>query len=195
MCYKHAAPLGLNTPTLPCTFAPLHLCVRLSLHSCRLASIRGGIPFFTPHANMPPLWGFKTFGYPMVYKHAAPLGLNTPTLPCPFAPLHLCVKLPFHSCRLASIRGWLPFFTPHANMSPRWGFKTFGHPVCYKHAAPLGLNTSTLPCPFAALPLCVRLPFHSCRLASIRGWLPFFTPHASTCRPYGALRYLHVAQL
>ena len=26
-------------------------------------------------------------------------------------------------------------------MSPRWGFKTFGHPVCYKHAAPLGLKT------------------------------------------------------
>ena len=27
-------------------------------------------------------------------------------------------------------------------MSPRWGFKTFGHPVCYKHVAPLGLKTS-----------------------------------------------------
>ena len=26
-------------------------------------------------------------------------------------------------------------------MSPRWGFKTFGHPVCYKHVAPLGLKT------------------------------------------------------
>ena len=35
----------------------------------------------TPHANMSPLWGFKTFGYPLVYKHAAPLGLNTSTLP------------------------------------------------------------------------------------------------------------------
>ena len=26
-------------------------------------------------------------------------------------------------------------------MSPRWGFKTFGFPVCYKHVAPLGLKT------------------------------------------------------
>ena len=25
------------------------------------------------------------------------------------------------------------------NMSPRWGFKTFGHCACYKHDAPLGL--------------------------------------------------------
>ena len=28
-----------------------------------------------------------------------------------------------------------------AHMSPLWGFKTFGFPVCYKHVAPLGLNT------------------------------------------------------
>ena len=34
--------------------------------------------------------------------------------------------------------------TPRPNMSPRWGFKTFGYPVVYKHAAPLGLNTSPL---------------------------------------------------
>ena len=27
-------------------------------------------------------------------------------------------------------------------MSPRWGFKTFGFPVCYKHVAPLGLKNS-----------------------------------------------------
>ena len=26
-------------------------------------------------------------------------------------------------------------------MSPRWGFKTFGFPACYKHVAPLGLKT------------------------------------------------------
>ena len=26
-------------------------------------------------------------------------------------------------------------------MSPLWGFKTFGHPVCYKHVAPLGIKT------------------------------------------------------
>ena len=36
-------------------------------------------------------------------------------------------------------------------MSPRWGFKTFGYPVGYKHAAPLGLNTSTFS---ASLRLC-----------------------------------------
>ena len=26
------------------------------------------------------------------------------------------------------------------HMSPRWGFKTFGYPVVYKHDAPLGLK-------------------------------------------------------
>ena len=25
-------------------------------------------------------------------------------------------------------------------MSPLWGFRIFAYPVCYKHAAPLGLN-------------------------------------------------------
>ena len=183
LVYKHAAPLGLNTSTL------LPLCVKLSFHSCRLASIRGGLPLFTPHANMSPRWGFKTFGYPLVYKHAAPLGLNTSTL------LRLCVKLSFHSCRLVSIRGGLPLFTPHANMSPRWGFKTFGYPLVYKHAAPLGLNTSTL------LPLCVKLSFHSCRLASIRGGLPLFTPHANMSPRWGfktfgySVVYKHAAPL
>ena len=29
------------------------------------------------------------------------------------------------------------------NMPPRWGFKTFGNPVCYKHVAPLGLKKLT----------------------------------------------------
>ena len=28
-------------------------------------------------------------------------------------------------------------------MSPRWGFKTFGNPVCYKHCAPLEREQST----------------------------------------------------
>ena len=27
-------------------------------------------------------------------------------------------------------------------MSPRWGFKTFRFPACYKHVAPLGLKNS-----------------------------------------------------
>ena len=69
----------------------------------------------TPRPNMSPLWGFKTFGYPVVYKHAAPLGLNTSTL------LRLCVKLSFHSRGLPSIRRWIPLFTVHPNMPPRWG--------------------------------------------------------------------------
>ena len=136
---------------------------------------------------MSPLWGFKTFGCPVLYKHAAPLGLNTSTL------LRLCVKYSFHSCRLASIRGGLPLFTFHvsrSHMSPRWGFRILGCPVFYKHVAPLGLNTSTL------LRLCVKYSFHSCRLAPIRGGLPLFTwrdsRHASTCRPSGALRHLVV---
>ena len=41
--------------------------------------------------------------------------------------------------------------TPRSNMSPRWGFKTFGYPVVYKHAAPLGLNTAASPSPFLTL--------------------------------------------
>ena len=72
-------PSGLETKPLrwmPCLDlffpAPLRLYVRLSLHSCRLPSIRGGIPFFTPHAS-----------------HAAPLGLNTAASPSPFPPLSL----------------------------------------------------------------------------------------------------------
>ena len=47
--------------------------------------------------------------------------------------------------------------TPRPNMSPRWGFKTFGYPVVYKHAAPLGLNTSTLPCACALNYLLIRV--------------------------------------
>ena len=167
LVYKHAAPLGLNTSTL------LRLCVKYSFHSCRLASMCGWLPLFTPRPNMSPRWGFKTFGYPLVYKHAAPLGLNTSTL------LRLCVKYSFHSCRLASMCGWLPLFTPRPNMSPRWGFKTFGYPLVYKHAAPLGLNTSTL------LRLCVKLSLHSYRLASMCGWLPLFTPHPNMSPRWG----------
>ena len=34
---------------------------------------------------------------------------------------------------------------PLQHMSPRWGFKVFAYPVCYKHVAPLGLNTSRFP--------------------------------------------------
>ena len=126
---------------------------------------------------MSPLWGFRILGCPVLYKHAAPLGLNTSPL------LRLCVKYSFHSCRLAPIRGGLPLFTYHvsrityhvsrSHMSPLWGFKTFVCPVLYKHAAPLGLNTSTL------LRLCVKYSFHSCRLAPIRGGLPLFTYHVS----------------
>ena len=29
-----------------------------------------------------PLWGFRTFGLPVSYKHAAPLGLSEPIRPC-----------------------------------------------------------------------------------------------------------------
>ena len=58
------------------------------------------------------LWGFKTFGFPVCYKHVAPL--------------EALVK----SIYLDTI-----------NMSPLWGFNTFGFPLCYKHVAPLGLNT------------------------------------------------------
>ena len=38
------------------------------------------------------------------------------------------------------------FIVPQPNathMSPRWGFRYLVYPVCYKHAAPLGLNAKT----------------------------------------------------
>ena len=126
--------------------------------------------------HMSPRWGFRILGCPVLYKHVAPLGLNTSTL------LRLCVKYSFHSCRLASIRGGIPLFTPHANMSPRWGFKTFGCPVLYKHAAPLGLNA---PMNLFHLPAFLSSAVDLCGV-------PFFTYHASTCRPAGALGYLVV---
>ena len=43
-------------------------------------------------------------------------------------------------------------------MSPRWGFKTFGHPVCYKHVAPLGLKTGN------------TCPLYICRTFGAKNW-------------------------
>ena len=124
---------------------------------------------FTFHASTSsPLWGFKTFGCPVFYKHVAPLGLNTcdPVAPCALNILFIRVD-------------WRPFAEGSLfsrltlTCRPSGAFRILGCPVLYKHAAPLGLNTSTL------LRLCVKYSFHSCRLASIRGGLPLFTFHVS----------------
>ena len=128
---------------------------------------------------MSPLWGFRILGCPVFYKHVAPLGLNTSTL------LRLCVKYSFHSCRLAPIRGGIPLFTFHvsrSHMSPLWGFRILGCPVLYKHVAPLGLNA---PMNLFHLPAFLSSAVDLCGV-------PFFTYHASTCRPSGALRHLVV---
>ena len=55
-------------------------------------------------------------------------------------------------------------------MSPRWGFKTFGFPACYKHVAPLGLKTGN------SRPLYI--------------WRSVAPAGACSSRPAGALRYV-----
>ena len=76
--------------------------------------------------HMSPRWGFKTFGYPVVYKHAAPAGAK---------------KLKYLSTTyIVLVWSGRSDFLFYTDMSPRWGFKTFGYPVVYKHAAPLGLK-------------------------------------------------------
>ena len=74
---------------------------------------------------MSPRWGFKTFGYPVCYKHVAPLGLKTGNMSP--SPLYI--------------------------LALRWGannqcrryyrhFRSSGAEHCYKHVAPLGIKTS-----------------------------------------------------
>ena len=48
---------------------------------------------------MPPLWGFKTFGCPVFYKHAAPLGLNAATHLSPLLTFPLSCFLTHHALR------------------------------------------------------------------------------------------------
>ena len=62
------------------SIAPLGLWLfddRRVLYTCRPSGALGHLvcPF---SINMSPLWGFKTFGLSVFYKHVAPLGLNTP---------------------------------------------------------------------------------------------------------------------
>ena len=47
------------------------------------------------------------------------------------------------------------------DMSPLWGFRCLVHVACYKHVAPLGLNTAASPSFFSSA---LRL----CRFASLR---------------------------
>ena len=49
-------------------------------------------------------------------------------------------------------------------MSPLWGFDVFVYPVCYKHAAPLGLDT-----PMSLS--CLRMMFHLSH-AIVGDWKP-----------------------
>ena len=58
---------------------------------------------------MPPLWGFKTFGVSRGLYTCRTAGAKYINVA-----LRLCVKLSFHSCGLALIRGGIPLFTFHA---------------------------------------------------------------------------------
>ena len=62
---------------------------------------------------------------PPVYKHTAPLGLNTNAFYTHVAPLGL--NAPMRSI----------------HMSPLWGLGGKGDAALYKHAAPLGLNAES----------------------------------------------------
>ena len=82
------------------------------------------------------------------------------------------------------------------HMSPRWGFKTFGYPVVYKHVAPLGLNNQLCEIIFSFVDGMDSPMDSSAAPRNIYGRL------ALTCRPAGALRllgipcvYKHVAPL
>ena len=96
---------------------------------------------------MSPLWGFKDLCIPCCYKHAAPLGLNTP-----MSPSRLCMM--FH----LSAQSWVGFQAqrvgrpnPYASNLPlsrirpspitycaplEWGLEVSAF---YTHVAPLGL--------------------------------------------------------
>ena len=97
--------------------------------------------------HMSPLWGFKTFVCRACYKHAAPLGLNTPIRPQSWGRGFLAQRVgepnPYgysFGCSRSNFRvSRIP-----VHMSPLWGFKTFVCRACYKHAAPLGLNAAEL---------------------------------------------------
>ena len=159
------SPDGLGNPTptdsislFPASSVPLRLCVK---YSSRVAL-----------SHVAPL-GLKIFVYTVCYKHVAPLGLNTSTHqnsrhgihrrglvsspdglgnPTPTHPILLRVFNPVHLPLIASIRRLTESLSPEYpnsdkwHMSPLWGFGVFGVcRVCYKHAAPLGLNAEPNP--------------------------------------------------
>ena len=67
---------------------------------------------------MSPRWGFKTFGYPVRYKHVAPLGIKNS------APIHYthCAPLEREQSTYRYYRHTAPLERSTAiNMSPRWG--------------------------------------------------------------------------
>ena len=74
------------------------------------------------------------------------------------------------------------------HISPRWGFKTFGNPVCYKHVAPLGLKklTQTFIMHIAHSAEKPLDPFD----VSYNPKYVFDAEALYTCRPAGALRLL-----
>ena len=125
---------------------------------------------------MSPRWGFRILGCPVLYKHAAPLGLN--------APMNL-FHLPAFLSSAVDLCG-VPFFTYHASTCrPAGALGYLVVPYLYKHAAPLGLNA---PMNLFHLPAFLSSAVDLCGV-------PFFTYHASTCRPAGALGYLVVPYL
>ena len=116
------------------------------------------LPIFTFHANTCRPSGALVFGYPVRYKHAAPLGLN--------APMECFSCSTFNTTlRSARVRGLASsrFYRHIARLERKTGesFTTatpqqpdgLGNPtpthlivgtsVRYKHAAPLGLNAKT----------------------------------------------------
>ena len=107
---------------------------------------------------MSPLWGFGYLVHAVCYKHAAPLGLKAPTHqnsrhgihrrglvskpsglgePNPYGFDRALVSRYFNPCPPPNPPN--PRFRPMGHVA-LWGFGIFVCPVCYIHAAPLGLK-------------------------------------------------------
>ena len=156
MFYKHAAPLGLN--------AAMHQNSRWDIHRRGGVSPPNGLgdptptdstslyhlPIFPyPGGTCRPSEALRYLVYPMFYKHVAPLGLN--------AAMHQNSRWDIHrrggvppsnglsdpTPRDSTSLYHLPIFPcPCGTCRPAGALRYLVYPMFYKHAAPLGLNTS-----------------------------------------------------
>ena len=162
VCYKHAAPLGLNTSTLPCACVLNCLFIRVDSHGFADGFLCGSaMNLSRPALTCRPAGALGYLRYPVCYKHAAPLGLNTSTLPCACVLNCLFIRVDSHGFADGFLCGSaMNLSRPALTCRPAGALGYLRYPVCYKHAAPLGLNTSTLPCVCVLNCLFIRVDWH-----------------------------------